>query len=195
MNVKWIIFLVSVYCGICFCEIVCLPRNIDGAIRPERESCQHIVNLLESWVEQFGPNSIQTYIPPQGISRPGQYSTPRFIIDDRRATRRTGRLCATKIEVLVGKKPVTISIGEIANTVSNIMAECLIRRRTLGWKRGGSNNRIKIWLDAYTRDRPLSQHLLPNNTEPYVGFWNATNEDGGRLQLPTEGEHLGANEQ
>ena len=167
---------------------------MDLAKRPERESCDHIVNLLRGWAEHSGPSSIQTYIPAHGIPKPEQYSPPRLIIDDRRSTRRTGRLCGTKIEVLVGKKPATITVGEIANTVSNIMTECLIRKRTLGWKRGGSDNRIKIWLEAYTRDEPLGQQLPLNETELYVGFWNVTTEDSGPLWLPSEGERRVANE-
>lgn len=188
MNFRWSIFLMSAYYGFSLCEIVCLPRNMDPAKRPDKESCEHIVNLLQDWVEQFGPRSVQTYAPPHAALKPGQYETPRLIVDTRRSTQRTGRLCAVKIEVLVGKKPATITRGELANTMSNIVTECLVRQRTLGWKRGGSGNRIKIWLDSYTNDNYQGQCLPLNETGPFFGIRNETIEGIGSIRLPSEGQ-------
>lgn len=185
----------SAYYGFSLCEIVCLPRNMDPAKRPDKESCEHVVNLLQDWAEQFGPRLVQTYAPPHAAPKPGQYKTPRLILDTRRSTQRTGRLCAVKIEVLVGKKPATITRGELANTVSHIVTECLVRQRTLGWKRGGSGNRIKIWLDSYTSDNYQGQRLPLNETRPFFGIRNETIERIGSIRLPSEGQTSQVDEQ
>lgn len=178
MHPIWSVILLSACLGIGLAEVVCLPPNMDRNTRPDKESCEYLVNIFRDWESGQGAASVQTYVPPHVNARTGQHPTPRLVLDTRRSTQRTGRLCTAKIEVLAGKRPASITVGETASAVANIVTECLIRRRTLGYKRGGTNRRIKLSLESYTKSDDGLGHDLPVNGSG----WNQETSDTSRRE-------------
>ena len=160
MNILRSIAVLSIVVCSAVCNTVCIPGPL---IRPNVESCEYVVTYLRQKSALLGPDhQIQTFVPPHVRPKEGQHATPAMFVDKRRSTQRSGRLCAARIEVLAGRRPASITINEIANTFQNIIDECVIQRGTLGWERGGTDNRLKIWLDRWG---PAGEHVqaLPVN--------------------------------
>ena len=172
MNILHSIAVVSIIVYSVVCNTVCIPGPL---IRPNADSCEYVVIYLHEKSRVLGPDhQIQTFVPPSVRPREGQHATPAMFVDKRRSTQRSGRLCAARIEVLAGRKPASITINQIANIFQNIIDECLIRRRTLGWERGGTDNRLKIWLDRWG---PAGEHIqaMPVNPNANDTSWTAFN--------------------
>ena len=172
MNILRSIAVLSIIVYSVVCNTVCIPGPL---IRPNVDSCEYVVTYLREKSRLLGPgHQVQTFVPPSVRPREGQHVTPAMFVDKRHSTQRSGRLCAARIEVLAGRKPASITIDQIADIFQNIIDECLILRSTLGWERGGTDNRLKIWLDRWGPAGEYGQPM-PVNANANNSNWAAFN--------------------
>ena len=169
-DVSRFVIICTLFSYFCLCDIVCLPR-LRPDLHPSKESCDYVVEMIREKATEPGVEQLQAFVPEHVAPRKGQQRTPALFIDRRHSTMRERRTCAARIEVLVGKKPASITLDTIIDILQNIISYCLVRQRTVGWARSGTDSRVKIRLEPYTQDEIsslIAARPIPNISDSTV---------------------------